>query len=73
MHTPGPILSVVLSSHNQLNQLKFTLLALRDQAPDVAHEIIVVDCGSTDGTDQFLAGQAKGGAIRAIFDPENRS
>ena len=73
MNTPGPILSVVLGSCNQLNLLKFTLLALRDQKPDVPHEIIVVDCGSDDGTDQFLVGQASSGAIRAILDPEIKS
>lgn len=72
MNTPGPILSVVLSSRNQLNSLKFTLLSLRDQAPDIPHEIIVVDCGSTDGSDQFLAGEARSGTIGAILEPENK-
>jgi GT2 family glycosyltransferase len=73
MNTPGPIISVVLSSCNQLNSLKFTLLSLRDQSPDEPHEIIVVDCASTDGTDQFLTGQAHEGTIRAILNKENQS
>ena len=68
MQSPGPVVSVVLSSCNQLKQIKFTLLALMDQKPDIPHEIIVVDCGSTDGSDQFLADMAGGGKIRAIFE-----
>lgn len=63
MNAQGPILSVVLTSYNQLNQLKFTLLSFRDQMPDIDHEIIVVDCGSTDGSDQFLTAQAQSEAM----------
>ena len=37
MHAHEPILSVVIGSCNQLNPLKFTLLALRDQQPDLPH------------------------------------
>ncbi len=62
----GPILSVVLTSHNQLNPLKFTLLSLKDQAPDLDFEIVAVDCGSTDGSDQFLVAQAQSGAIPGL-------
>ena len=72
MCAPETILSIILTSRNQLNALKFSLLALLDQQPDVPFEIIVVDCGSTDGTDQFLAGQAENGAIRAIFAADNK-
>jgi GT2 family glycosyltransferase len=72
MNTPGPLLSVVIGSCNQLNTLKFTLLALLDQKPDIPHEIIVVDCGSTDGSDQFLARRAQDGGIRAILNPDSQ-
>jgi GT2 family glycosyltransferase len=66
------ILSIILTSHNQLGALKFSLLSILDQQPDVPFEIIVVDCGSTDGSDQFLTGQAEKGSIRAIFAAENK-
>lgn len=69
MTTPGPVISVILGSRNQLGPLKFTLLALRDQKPDIPFEIIVVDSASTDDTVQFLARQAQTGAIRAILNP----
>lgn len=71
MIVPAPMLSVIVTSCNQLNHLKFTLLALKDQSPDVLTETIVVDCGSTDGTDQFLANQAEKGALRAILETGN--
>ena len=59
MSAQRPIFSIVVASHNQLNRLKLTLLALHDQSPFVPHEIIVVDCDSQDDTVQFLAGQAE--------------
>lgn len=73
MKSHGPILSVIISSCNQLDALKFTLLSLRDQTPDIPHEVIVVDCGSTDGTDQFLAGLAGTGTFHTIFEKEMKS
>ncbi len=66
------MLSIILTSRNQLGALKFSLLALLDQKPEVPYEIIVVDCGSSDGSDQFLTGQAENGAIRAIFSGEGK-
>ena len=66
MKAQRPLLSVVLTSRNQLNALKFTLLSLRDQAPEVPYEILVVDCESKDGTVQFLADQAAKDTIRIV-------
>lgn len=66
MRASDTILSIIITSHNQLGPLKFSLLALLDQKPTVPCEIIVVDCGSSDGTAQFLAGQAEKGSIRVI-------
>ena len=59
MIAPRPIFSILLTTCNQLNSLKFTLLALKDQAPAVEHEILVVDCGSDDGSAQFLAARVE--------------
>ncbi len=72
MCSPDTILSIILTSRNQLGALKFSILSLLDQQPEVPFEIIVVDCGSTDGTDQFLTGQAEKGTIRAIFAADNK-
>jgi len=69
MTTPAPILSIVVASSNQLNSLKFTLLTLRDQPPQVPYEIIVVDCDSQDDSAQFLANQAENNHLRVIFEP----
>lgn len=71
MHGPGKTLSIVIASCNQLNSLKFTLLALRDQMPDIPTEIIVVDNASSDGTAQFLVGQGENGALRVLINTEN--
>jgi len=68
MTAPGPLLSIVIVCRNQLNSLKFTLLTLRDQAPAAAHEVIVVDQGSTDGSAQFLSGLADNPHLRLISD-----
>ncbi len=68
MSVPGPQLSVVIACRNQLNALKFTISALRAQAPAAAHEVIVVDQGSSDGSAQFLSGLADRGEIRLVTD-----
>ncbi len=72
MSVPDTVLSIILTSRNQLGALKLSLLSLLDQPPEVNFEIIVVDCGSTDGTGQFLTGQAEKGTIRAIFSGEEK-
>jgi GT2 family glycosyltransferase len=72
MSVPDTMLSIIMTSCNQLGPLKFSLLALLDQQPEVPFEIIVVDCGSTDGSDQFLTMQAEKGSIRAIFAGEGK-
>ncbi len=72
MSAPDTILSIIMTSRNQLGALKFSLLSLLDQQPEVPFEIIVVDCGSTDGTDQFLTLQAEKGTIRAIFAADKK-
>ncbi len=73
MSVPDTVLSIIITSNNQLGSLKFTLLAILDQAPVVPFEIIVVDCGSTDGSDEFLTGQAEKGTLRVILSDKEKS
>lgn len=49
--------SVVLGTYNRLAFLKIAIESIRREVADHAHEIIVVDGGSTDGTMEWLAGQ----------------
>jgi len=71
MSAPAPILSVVVPSCNDLNMLKFTILALLDQRPDVPHEIVVADSGGCEETVHFLTAQAENGVIRAVLEQGN--
>lgn len=68
-------LSVVIPTMNKVGLLEQTLAALLDQnpGPDRSWEIVVVNDGSTDGTEGFLAGVASasrdsGPSIRPV-DP----
>lgn len=51
------LISVVLGSYNRYEFLKLTIDSVRKELADVAHEIIVVDGGSTDGAMQWLLEQ----------------
>ncbi len=51
-------LSVILICWNSLSFLREALASLTEALTDIdEHEIIVIDNGSTDGTDQFIASQ----------------
>ena len=50
-------LSVVIGTYNRLPYLRATLESVRDELDDVAHETVVVDGGSSDGTLRWLARQ----------------
>lgn len=67
MSASDTVLSIIITCQNQMEALKLTVLALLDQQAQRPCEIIVADCGSTDGTDQFLMTQAKKGSLRALF------
>jgi GT2 family glycosyltransferase len=50
--TPDPItrLSIIIVTYNSRGEIDTALRALRDPAPQVAHEIVVIDNASSDGT-----------------------
>ena len=49
-----PIITVVVLSHNRLDDLRENLLSLLPTVSAGPHELIVVDNASTDGTGEFL-------------------
>jgi GT2 family glycosyltransferase len=52
-----PTISVVIPTYNRLDRLKRVLAALAQQTADrSSYEVVVVSDGSTDGTDDYLAG-----------------
>ncbi|MBI1349395.1 glycosyltransferase [bacterium] len=60
--------SIILVAHNQLHYTRQCLESLRFRT-DEPYELIVVDNGSTDGTVDYLRGQAD---LRLIENAENR-
>jgi N-acetylglucosaminyl-diphospho-decaprenol L-rhamnosyltransferase len=50
--TPDPItrLSIIIVTYNSRGEIDTALRALREPAPQIAHEIVVVDNASSDGT-----------------------
>ncbi len=49
-----PLASIVVLSYNRLQYLQTTLGAFLETVGDIAHELIVVDNGSRDGSAEFL-------------------
>ena len=52
-----PVVSVVIGSYNRLPYLQATIDTVRKDVESLAHELIVVDGGSTDGTVDWLVKQ----------------
>jgi GT2 family glycosyltransferase len=52
-----PIISIVIGSYNRIEFLRTTIDTLRSEVEGIAHEIIVVDGGSTDGSYDWLLKQ----------------
>jgi O-antigen biosynthesis protein len=67
----GNRVSIVILAHNQLRDTQQCLASIeKHTAP--AHELILVDNGSTDGTGQFFRGYAaKHGHVRVILNRAN--
>lgn len=55
--SPAPLVSVVLGTYNRKAFLKAAIRSIRENAAPFPVEIIVVDGGSTDGTQQWLLRQ----------------
>jgi len=70
MTAPETVLSVIVASCNQLNAMKFTLLSLKDQAPDLPWELIVVESSDDPDSAQFLSGYQTSGQMQTIH-PED--
>lgn len=51
-----PTLSVIVPTFNRVDRLRRVLTALSVQELEVDFEVVVVSDGSTDGTDEYLAG-----------------
>jgi GT2 family glycosyltransferase len=50
-----PIVSIIIPVHNNLGYTRKCLKALRGTVRNLAHELIVVDNASTDGTKEYLS------------------
>ncbi len=63
-------LSVIIPCYNEKNTIAEIITRVRDVG--LAHEIIVVDDGSTDGTRAILEGVPKGDDLRVILHDHNQ-
>jgi glycosyltransferase involved in cell wall biosynthesis len=61
-----PLYSVVIPTHGRMDVLPEVLAALEAQQGAPPFEVIVVDDGSTDGTDRYLAGRRPAAALRVV-------
>ena len=62
--------SICIVSFNCRDQLRICLESIRANRPTVDHEVVVVDNGSTDGTEEML--QTDFYWVRSIINPNNR-
>ena len=71
--SPGPLASVVISTHNRAGALAATLDALGDQdVPPTDYEVLVVDDGSSDRTWQLLSATSTPYRLRTFRLPFNQ-
>jgi GT2 family glycosyltransferase/glycosyltransferase involved in cell wall biosynthesis/tetratricopeptide (TPR) repeat protein len=67
----APAVSIIIPTFNKLSLTRQCLTSLRANTPAPAHEVIVVDNGSADGTVEFLKSEQTAGRLRAILNAEN--
>ena len=68
LRTSGPLISVIIPTHDRLVMLQEAVCSVRQQTID-SWELLVVDDGSSDGTWQWLGSQPE---IRALRLPTRR-
>jgi GT2 family glycosyltransferase len=62
-----PFITVVIPTRNRLTQLRRALRCVEEQDyPAESYEVIVVDDGSSDGTDRYLQALSNSNAVRTI-------
>ena len=69
--TPYSLLSVVIPVYNERNTVGEVIRRARNVAMPIPVEIVVVDDGSTDGTDKILSAMADS-TVRVLTHPANR-
>lgn len=68
MPLPAPLVSAIITTHNRLPLLKLAIRSVQEQTYGNM-ELIVVDDGSTDGTDAYCQSQT----LRYIYIPAEQS
>ena len=54
----SPMVAVILGTYNRKQHLERALASVRSAVGSLPYEIVVVDGGSTDGSREWLAGEA---------------
>lgn len=70
LHVGYAKLSVIVPVYNERNTIAESVRRARDVELPIAHEIIIVDDGSTDGTRDII-GRLEDSIVRLIYQPEN--
>ena len=63
-------LSVIVPAYNERNTIAESVRRARDVELPIAHEVIVVDDGSTDGTRDIIA-KLEDSTVRVVYQPQN--
>jgi len=63
-------LSVIVPAYNERNTIAESVRRARDVELPIAHEVVVVDDGSTDGTRDIIA-KLEDSTVRVVYQPQN--
>ncbi|MDQ5872586.1 MAG: glycosyltransferase, partial [Acidobacteriota bacterium] len=67
-----PLVSILLVTRDGLAWTRLCLESIERRTDWPRFEVVVADNASTDGTREWLAGEERHGALRAVILPENR-
>jgi GT2 family glycosyltransferase len=67
-----PLVSILVVTHDGLPWTRPCLASIDRRTDWPRYEIVVADNASTDGTREWLEGEERRGALRAVFQSENR-